>query len=141
MESDIDAEIRRPDGVRNSPTLDTPEVDDPGGTKAEDSAAVVARRTYVTAQSTLVKKDKGVSKLGKLIVLLRTEFSTAGLDLASFDFNDHTKMTVAEIATAAAIPTGEDSEAKQLLKIAIDTFRVLERHYGTSRTRRVGRRR
>ncbi|KAK3272676.1 hypothetical protein CYMTET_19041 [Cymbomonas tetramitiformis] len=33
-------------------------------------------------------KDKDVAKLGKLIVLLKTEFSTAGLDFASFEFDN-----------------------------------------------------
>ncbi|KAK3279061.1 hypothetical protein CYMTET_13035 [Cymbomonas tetramitiformis] len=191
--------MRLPDGVRNSPTLTTPEVDDPGETKAEDSAAVVARRACFTAQSTLVRKvresgtkwaktlretvlggkhvrfsgkNKDLAKLGKLIVLLKTEFSAVGLDLASFDFSDPTKEVIPLVnelvydtfsenrarrapfetaarsrpllavtfkmlallrttvytnwaaaqqgevigtAAAAAIPTSEDSEAKQLL--------------------------
>ncbi|KAK3262023.1 hypothetical protein CYMTET_29099, partial [Cymbomonas tetramitiformis] len=36
-------------------------------------------------------KNKDVAKLSKFIVLLKTEFSTAGLDLASFGFDDPTR--------------------------------------------------
>ncbi|KAK3249986.1 hypothetical protein CYMTET_40613 [Cymbomonas tetramitiformis] len=114
-------------------------------------------------------KDKAVAKLGKLIVLLKTEFSTAGLDLASFEFDnpaleviplyflatdrstdrdgrralidlvkgcvpaglrvshpDDRVRYVVGTAAAAAIPTGDDSEAKQLLKVVVDKLRVLE---------------
>ncbi|KAK3288202.1 hypothetical protein CYMTET_4310 [Cymbomonas tetramitiformis] len=150
-------------------------------------------------------KDKDVAKLGKLIVILKTEFSTAGLDLASVEFNnpaleviplinelvydtfseveeyaalryparvdprpvltkEHrlarenraanwqpTEATrrqqlfyrldpdfyrageVVGTAAAAAIPTGDDSEAKQLLKIVVDKLRVLEHFIKTRR--------
>ncbi|KAK3247265.1 hypothetical protein CYMTET_43235 [Cymbomonas tetramitiformis] len=106
-----------PEVVRNTPTLATPEVEDPGAAKADDTANVIARRKYFSDQTNIVKrvresglhrkwaknlrervlgrkhekfagKDKDVAKLGKLIVILKTEVSTAGLDLASFEFDN-----------------------------------------------------
>ncbi|KAK3286971.1 hypothetical protein CYMTET_5500 [Cymbomonas tetramitiformis] len=207
--------------------LATPEVEDPGAAKADDTANVIARRKYFSDQTDIVKpvresglhrkwtknlretvlggkhekfagKDKDVAKLGKLIVILNTEFWTAGLDLASFEFdnpaleviplvNELVYDTFSEVvesdsvaeqyflatdcsrtdrdgrralidlvkgvkmlaqlvrhhrlrtnwanaqqgevvgtAAAAAIPAGDDSGAKQLLKVVVDKLRVLE---------------
>ncbi|KAK3250677.1 hypothetical protein CYMTET_39952 [Cymbomonas tetramitiformis] len=118
-ESDIGAGIHLTEVVRNTPTLTTPEVEDPGAATADDTANLIARRKYFSDQTDVAKrvresglhrkwaknrretflggkherfagKDKDVAKLGKLIVLLKTVFSTAGLDLASFEFDDPT---------------------------------------------------
>ncbi|KAK3270510.1 hypothetical protein CYMTET_21094 [Cymbomonas tetramitiformis] len=68
-ESDVDSIIRLNDTVLNSPTLATPPVPAPG-------------------------VDKDISKLGKLIVRVKTAFSTSGVDLTSFDFDDPNKAVI-----------------------------------------------
>ncbi|KAK3275000.1 hypothetical protein CYMTET_16851 [Cymbomonas tetramitiformis] len=77
-ESDIGAGIHLSEVVCNTPTLATPEVEDPGAAKADDTAN----------HEKFAGKDKDVAKLGKHIVILKTEFSTAGLDLASSEFDN-----------------------------------------------------
>ncbi|KAK3232956.1 hypothetical protein CYMTET_56725 [Cymbomonas tetramitiformis] len=96
--SDISSAIRLNDTVLNSPTLATPPVPAPGEVKADDTAAIIAARAHYVQQQRLVQEamrfegvDKDVAKLGKLIVRIKTAFSTSGLDLAFFDFDDPAK--------------------------------------------------
>ncbi|KAK3270698.1 hypothetical protein CYMTET_20919 [Cymbomonas tetramitiformis] len=219
--------------VRNTPTLATPEVEEPGAAKAADTANVIiiARRRYLSDQTDIVKrvresglhrkgaknlretvlggkhekfagKDKDVAKLGhssserarvydtfsevvdprpvlanehrlvrenravdwqpteatrrqQLFDRLDPDFYRAVVrdryplpaDLLAVTFTmlaqlvttiytnwadaPHgevvgTAAAIAAIGTAAAIPTGDNSEAKQLLKIVVDELRVLE---------------
>ncbi|KAK3250072.1 hypothetical protein CYMTET_40534 [Cymbomonas tetramitiformis] len=95
-------------------------VPDPGHAKAQGTAAEVASRKYYRDQQALVKDTrstgrflkstkslretglsgkasrfsataKDVGKLGRLVVLLRQEFSSAGLDVTCFDLADMSK--------------------------------------------------
>ncbi|KAK3249264.1 hypothetical protein CYMTET_41302 [Cymbomonas tetramitiformis] len=122
-DSDIDASLRLLDGVRNSPTVRTPTVPTPAPTSNED--ADVATRKYLQEQSKLVDDvykarlhrqwAKGIREdvlgdkkhhfrgtddaglLSELVVQLRTEFHSAGLELASFDLDDPLARVVAKV--------------------------------------------
>ncbi|KAK3283714.1 hypothetical protein CYMTET_8607 [Cymbomonas tetramitiformis] len=122
-DSDIDASLRLLDGVRNSPTVRTPTVPTPAPTSNED--ADVATRKYLQEQSKLVDDiykarlhrqwAKGVREdvlgdkkhhfrgtddvglLSELVVQLRTEFHSAGLELASFDLDDPLARVVTKV--------------------------------------------
>ncbi|KAK3253061.1 hypothetical protein CYMTET_37671 [Cymbomonas tetramitiformis] len=113
-DSDIDASLRLIDGVRNTPTAATPSVPTPNPASNED--ADVAVRRYLQEQSKLVDEiykarlhraraksiredilgdkkhhfrgtdDAGL--LSDLVVQLRTEFQSAGLELCAFDLDD-----------------------------------------------------
>ncbi|KAK3249461.1 hypothetical protein CYMTET_41118 [Cymbomonas tetramitiformis] len=113
-DSDIDASLRLIDGVRNSPTVRTPTVPTPNPASNED--ADVAIRRYLQEQAKLtdeiykarlhrawaksVREDvlgdkkhhfRGTDDAGllsDLVVQLRTEFESAGLELKSFDLDD-----------------------------------------------------
>ncbi|KAK3272989.1 hypothetical protein CYMTET_18749 [Cymbomonas tetramitiformis] len=122
-DSDIDASLRLLDGVRNSPTVRTPTVPNPAPNSNED--ADVATRKYLQEQSKLVDDvyktrlhrqwAKGVREdvlgdkkhhfrgtddaglLSELVVQLRTEFHSAGLELASFDLDDPLACVVTKV--------------------------------------------
>ncbi|KAK3251161.1 hypothetical protein CYMTET_39493 [Cymbomonas tetramitiformis] len=122
-DSDIDASLRLLDGVRNSPTVRTPTVPTPAPTSNED--ADVATRKYLQEQSKLVDDvykarlhrqwAKGIREdllgdkkhhfrgmddaglLSELVVQLRTEFHSAGLELASFDLDDPLARVVTKV--------------------------------------------
>ncbi|KAK3277307.1 hypothetical protein CYMTET_14680 [Cymbomonas tetramitiformis] len=113
-DSDIDASLRLIDGVRNSPTVRTPTV--PAPDPASNGDADVAIRRYLQEQARLTDEiykarlhrawaksiredvlgDKkhhfrgtdDVGLLSDLVVQLRTEFESAGLELKSFDLDD-----------------------------------------------------
>ncbi|KAK3273427.1 hypothetical protein CYMTET_18334 [Cymbomonas tetramitiformis] len=113
-DSDIDASLRLIDGVRNSPTVRTPTVPTPNPASNED--ADVAIRRYMQEQAKLtdeiykarlhrawaksIREDvlgdkkhhfRGTDDAGllsDLVVQLRTEFESAGLELKSFDLDD-----------------------------------------------------
>ncbi|KAK3265541.1 hypothetical protein CYMTET_25785 [Cymbomonas tetramitiformis] len=55
-ESDIGAGIHLSEVVRNTPTLATPEVENPGAAKADDTANVIAWRKCVSDQTDIVKR-------------------------------------------------------------------------------------
>ncbi|KAK3242731.1 hypothetical protein CYMTET_47580 [Cymbomonas tetramitiformis] len=122
-DSDIDASLRLLDGVRNSPTVRTPTVPTPAPNSNED--ADVATRKYLQEQSKLVDEvykarlhrqwAKGIREdvlgdkkhhfrgtddaglLSELVVQLRTEFHSAGLELASFDLDDPLARVVTKV--------------------------------------------
>ncbi|KAK3289196.1 hypothetical protein CYMTET_3357 [Cymbomonas tetramitiformis] len=113
-DSDIDASLRLIDGVRNTPTAATPSVPTPNPASNED--ADVAVRRYLQEQSKLadeiykarlhrawaksIREDilgdkkhhfRGTDDAGllsDLVVQLRTEFQSAGLELCAFDLDD-----------------------------------------------------
>ncbi|KAK3251219.1 hypothetical protein CYMTET_39435 [Cymbomonas tetramitiformis] len=114
-DSDIDASLRLIDGVRNSPTVRTPAVPTPD--PASNGDADVAIRRYLQEQARLtdeiykarmhrawakksIREDvlgdtkhhfRGTDDAGllsDLVVQLRTEFESAGLELKSFDLDD-----------------------------------------------------
>jgi len=122
-DSDIDASLRLNDTVRNTPTVRTPAYEFPAATSNED--ADVATRKYLQEQSKLVDEiykqrlhrtwAKGIredilgdkrhyfsgttdaSLLSDLVVQLRTEFASAGLELASFDLDEPTALVVGKV--------------------------------------------
>ncbi|KAK3271562.1 hypothetical protein CYMTET_20101 [Cymbomonas tetramitiformis] len=122
-DSDIDASLRLLDGVRNSPTVRTPTVPTPAPTSNE--GADVATREYLQGQSKLVDDiykarlhrqwAKGIREdvlgdkkhhfrgtndagfLSELVVQLRTEFHSTGLEMASFDLDDPLARVVAKV--------------------------------------------
>ncbi|KAK3240895.1 hypothetical protein CYMTET_49299 [Cymbomonas tetramitiformis] len=122
-DSDIDASLRLTDAVRNTPTARSPAVANPDPTSNTD--ADVATRKYLQEQSKLVDEvykgrlhrtwakgiredilgDKkhyfsGTSDAGLLsdvVVRLRTEFESAGLDLVSFDLDDPQALVVGKV--------------------------------------------
>ncbi|KAK3233880.1 hypothetical protein CYMTET_55855 [Cymbomonas tetramitiformis] len=113
-DSDIDASLRLTDAVRNTPTARSPAVTNPDPNSNTD--ADVATRKYLQEQSKLVDEvykgrlhrtwAKGIREdilgdkkhyfsgttdaglLSDVVVQLRTEFESAGLDLVSFDLDD-----------------------------------------------------
>ncbi|KAK3269463.1 hypothetical protein CYMTET_22096 [Cymbomonas tetramitiformis] len=122
-DSDIDASLRLLDGVRNSPTVRTPTVPNPAPNSNED--ADVATRKYLQEQGKLVDDvyktrlhrqwAKGIREdvlgdkkhhfrgtddaglLSELVAQLRTEFHSAGLELASFDLDDPLACVVTKV--------------------------------------------
>ncbi|KAK3264337.1 hypothetical protein CYMTET_26917 [Cymbomonas tetramitiformis] len=122
-DSDIDASLRLTDAVRNTPTAKSPAITNPDPTSNTD--ADVATRKYLQEQSKLVDEvykgrlhrtwakgiredilgDKkhyfsGTSDAGLLsdvVVQLRTEFESAGLDLVSFDLDDPQALVVGKV--------------------------------------------
>ncbi|KAK3279223.1 hypothetical protein CYMTET_12882 [Cymbomonas tetramitiformis] len=121
-DSDIDASLRLTDAVRNTPTVKTPNFAYPAPTSNED--ADVATRKYLQEQSKLVDEiykqrlhrswAKGIREdilgdkkhyfsgttdanlLSDMVVQLRTEFASAGLELASFDLDEPTALVVSK---------------------------------------------
>ncbi|KAK3275821.1 hypothetical protein CYMTET_16064 [Cymbomonas tetramitiformis] len=113
-DSDIDASLRLTDAVRNTPTARSPAVTNPD--PASNTDADVATRKYLQEQSKLVDEvykgrlrrtwAKGIREdilgdkkhyfsgttdaglLSDVVVQLRTEFESVGLDLVSFDLDD-----------------------------------------------------
>ncbi|KAK3240439.1 hypothetical protein CYMTET_49717 [Cymbomonas tetramitiformis] len=122
-DSDIDASLRLTDAVRNTPTVKTPTFAYPAPTSNED--ADVATRKYLQEQSKLVDEiykqrlhrswAKGIREdilgdkrhyfsgttdanlLSDMVVQLRTEFASAGLELASFDLDEPMALVVSKV--------------------------------------------
>ncbi|KAK3261371.1 hypothetical protein CYMTET_29719 [Cymbomonas tetramitiformis] len=122
-DSDIDASLRLTDAVRNTPTARSPAVTNPDPTSNTD--ADVATRKYLQEQSKLVDEvykgrlhrtwAKGIREdilgdkkhyfsgttdaglLSDVVVQLRTEFESAGLDLVSFDLDDPQALVVSKV--------------------------------------------
>ncbi|KAK3284528.1 hypothetical protein CYMTET_7824 [Cymbomonas tetramitiformis] len=122
-DSDIDASLRLADAVRNTPTARSPAVTNPD--PASNTDADVATRKYLQEQSKLVDEvykgrlhrtwAKGIredilgdkkhyfsgttdaSLLSDVMVQLRTEFESAGLDLVSFDLDDPQALVVSKV--------------------------------------------
>ncbi|KAK3245606.1 hypothetical protein CYMTET_44830 [Cymbomonas tetramitiformis] len=122
-DSDIDASLRLTDAVRNTPTARSPAVTNPDPTSNTD--ADVATREYLQEQSKLVDEvykgrlhrtwAKGIREdilgdkkyyfsgttdaglLSDVVVQLRTEFESAGLDLVSFDLDDPQALVVGKV--------------------------------------------
>ncbi|KAK3233424.1 hypothetical protein CYMTET_56285 [Cymbomonas tetramitiformis] len=148
LDNDIDASIRLLPAVRDSPTPSTPHVHVPAAPHANDSdgiksarqlfednvtkvAAVYAKgrhRQWAKAvrELSLGGKDqyfeaaKDSEKLSKIVVVLKNEFSSAGLDLSSFDLNDLAKAIIPKVGellydTIAYIVKTTDSAAGHFL--------------------------
>ncbi|KAK3266715.1 hypothetical protein CYMTET_24682, partial [Cymbomonas tetramitiformis] len=122
-DSDIDASLRLTDAVRNTPTARSPAVTNPD--PASNTDADVATRKYLQEQSKLVDEiykgqlhrtwAKGIREdilgdkkryfsgtadadlLSDVVVRLRTEFESAGLELASFDLDDPQALVVGKV--------------------------------------------
>ncbi|KAK3287357.1 hypothetical protein CYMTET_5128 [Cymbomonas tetramitiformis] len=122
-DSDIDASLRLTDHVRNTPTARSPAVANPD--PASNTDADVATRRYLQEQSKLVDEvykgrlhrtwAKGIREdilgdkkhyfsgttdaglLSDVVVQLRTEFESAGLDLVSFDLDDPQALVVGKV--------------------------------------------
>ncbi|KAK3250779.1 hypothetical protein CYMTET_39855 [Cymbomonas tetramitiformis] len=122
-DSDLDASIRLIDAVRDTPTASTPPVVPPAASSNADAA--VALRKHLVDQPAavdLVYKGrlhrawaKGIredilgskkhryrgtddaDRLSELVVQLRTEFQSAGLDLAPFDVDDPTSLVIEKV--------------------------------------------
>ncbi|KAK3287002.1 hypothetical protein CYMTET_5474 [Cymbomonas tetramitiformis] len=120
-ESDLEAVIRLQDSVWDSSTPHTPPVAPPPDPASDDDDPVLAARQHNHDQVKLVKDvrkenrhrawgkalrilsvlgdknrrfeavPKDIDKLGKLVVTLKTEFQSAGLDVSSFDFENPTR--------------------------------------------------
>ncbi|KAK3242709.1 hypothetical protein CYMTET_47613 [Cymbomonas tetramitiformis] len=125
LDSDIDASIRMLPAVRDSPTPSTPPVPVPAAPHANDSDGILrARRLFeenvakvsaidakgghrqwakAVRELSLGGKDqyfeaaKDSEKPSKIVVVLKHEFSSAGLDLSSFDFDDLTKAVIPKV--------------------------------------------
>ncbi|KAK3272850.1 hypothetical protein CYMTET_18882 [Cymbomonas tetramitiformis] len=122
-DSDLDASIRLIDAVRDTPTASTPPVVPPAASSNAD-AAVALRKHLVDQHAAvdLVYKGrlhrawaKGIredilgskkhhyrgtddtDRLSELVVQLRTEFESAGLDLAPFDLDDPTSLVIGKV--------------------------------------------
>ncbi|KAK3251013.1 hypothetical protein CYMTET_39643 [Cymbomonas tetramitiformis] len=123
-DSDIDASLRLTDAVRSTPTArSSPAVTNPD--PASNTDADVATRKYLQEQSKLVDEvykgrlhrtwAKGIREdilgdkkhyfsgttdaglLSDVLVQLRTEFESAGLDLVSFDLDDPQALVVGKV--------------------------------------------
>ncbi|KAK3237084.1 hypothetical protein CYMTET_52810 [Cymbomonas tetramitiformis] len=125
LDSDIDASIRLLPAVRDSSTPSTPPIPVPGAPHADDSVGVLqARQLFeenVAKVAAIYAKGrhrqwakavrelslggtdqyfeaaKDSEKLSKIVVVLKNEFSSAGLDLSSFDFDDLTKAVIPKV--------------------------------------------
>ncbi|KAK3265305.1 hypothetical protein CYMTET_26001 [Cymbomonas tetramitiformis] len=115
-ESDLDSSLRLADAIRNSPTVRTPPVPIPPAPSANEApAAALVRQKFEDVKSIVdviyskgrhrkwAKAIKGhalggdyfdasddVSKLAKVIVALKAEIVTAGLDPDVFDMDNPT---------------------------------------------------
>ncbi|KAK3283091.1 hypothetical protein CYMTET_9196 [Cymbomonas tetramitiformis] len=122
-DSDLDASIRLIDAVRDTPTASTPPVVPPAASSNSDTA--VALRKHLVDQHAAVDMvykgrlhrawAKGIredilgskkhhyrgtddaDRLSELVVQLRTEFQSAGLDLAPFDLDDPTSLVIEKV--------------------------------------------
>ncbi|KAK3279171.1 hypothetical protein CYMTET_12934 [Cymbomonas tetramitiformis] len=156
LDSDIDASIRLLPAVRDSPTPSTPPVPPPAAPHANDSdgiksarllfednvakvAAVYAKgrhRQWAKAvrELSLGGKDqyfeagKDSEKLSKIVVVLKNEFNSAGLELSSFDLDDLTKAVIPRVnellCDTLACIVKTDSAAEHFL---LDTDSVSDR--------------
>ncbi|KAK3269408.1 hypothetical protein CYMTET_22149 [Cymbomonas tetramitiformis] len=122
-DSDLDASIRLLDAVRDTPTASTPPVVPPAASSNTD-AAVALRKNLVDQHATVDAVYKGrlhrawakgicedilgskkhyyrgtddTDRLSELVVQLRTEFQSAGLDLAPFDLDDPTSLVIEKV--------------------------------------------
>ncbi|KAK3262501.1 hypothetical protein CYMTET_28646 [Cymbomonas tetramitiformis] len=118
-EFDVESAIRLNDTGLNSPTLATPTAS--SSTDLAKSRSVFARRASIVNGTSRPERLHWaarailcVAKLGKLIVRIKTAFSTSGLDLASFDF-DVDPAKEGPSLRSAAVATGDDPESKELL--------------------------
>ncbi|KAK3252470.1 hypothetical protein CYMTET_38233 [Cymbomonas tetramitiformis] len=122
-DSDLDASIRLIDAVRDTPTASTPPVVPPAASSNSDTA--VALRKHLVDQHAAVDMvykgrlhracAKGIredilgskkhhyrgtddaDRLSELVVQLRTEFQSAGLDLTPFDLDDPTSLVIEKV--------------------------------------------
>ncbi|KAK3284529.1 hypothetical protein CYMTET_7825 [Cymbomonas tetramitiformis] len=124
-DSDIDASLRLTDAVRNTPTARSPAVTNPD--PASNTDADVATRKYISKSSPslwtrstkdgcighgprvsariIILGDKkhyfsgtaDANLLSDVVVQLRTEFESAGLELASFDLDDPQALVVGKV--------------------------------------------
>ncbi|KAK3253903.1 hypothetical protein CYMTET_36866 [Cymbomonas tetramitiformis] len=122
-DSDLDASIRLLDAVRDTPTASTPPVVPPAVSSNSDTA--VALRKHLVDQHAAVDVvykgrlhrawAKGIredilgskkhhyrgtddtDRLSELVVQLRTEFESAGLDLTPFDLDDPTSLVIEKV--------------------------------------------
>ncbi|KAK3241615.1 hypothetical protein CYMTET_48636 [Cymbomonas tetramitiformis] len=122
-DSDLDASIRLLDAVRDTPTASTPPVVPPNPSSNSDTA-VALRKHLVDQHATVDAVYKGrlhrawakgiredilgskkhhyrgtddTDRLSELVVQLRTEFESAGLDLAPFDLDDPTSLVIEKV--------------------------------------------
>ncbi|KAK3241206.1 hypothetical protein CYMTET_49012 [Cymbomonas tetramitiformis] len=122
-DSDLDASIRLLDAVRDTPTASTPPVVPPAASSNSDTA-VALRKHLVDQHATVDAVYKGrlhrawakgiredilgskkhhyrgtddADRLSELVVQLRTEFQSAGLDLTPFDLDDPTSLVVEKV--------------------------------------------
>ncbi|KAK3270423.1 hypothetical protein CYMTET_21185 [Cymbomonas tetramitiformis] len=122
-DSDLDASIRLLDVVRDTPTASTPPVVPPAASSNSDTA-VALRKHLVDQHATVDAVYKGrlhrawakgiredilgskkqhyrgtddTDRLSELVVQLRTEFESAGLDLAPFDLDDPTSLVIEKV--------------------------------------------
>ncbi|KAK3241232.1 hypothetical protein CYMTET_48983 [Cymbomonas tetramitiformis] len=123
-DSDLDASIRLIDAVRDTPTASTPPVVPPAASSNSD-AAVALRKHLVDQHAAVDVVYKGrlhrawakqgiredilgskkhhyrgtddADRLSELVVQLRTEFQSAGLDLAPFDLDDPTSLVIEKV--------------------------------------------
>ncbi|KAK3239598.1 hypothetical protein CYMTET_50486 [Cymbomonas tetramitiformis] len=122
-DSDLDASIRLLDAVRDTPTASTPPVVPPAVSSNSDTA--VALRKHLVDQHAAVDMvykgrlhrawAKGIredilgskkhhyrgtddtDRLSELVVQLRTEFESAGLDLTPFDLDDPASLVIEKV--------------------------------------------
>ncbi|KAK3288765.1 hypothetical protein CYMTET_3771 [Cymbomonas tetramitiformis] len=126
LDNDIDASIRLIPAVRDSPTTpSTPPVPVPAVAQANDSEGIKQARalfegnnekvTAIYAKGRHRQWAKAVrelalggkklyfeaagdsERLSKIVVVLKNQFGSAGLDLASFDFDDPTKGVIPKV--------------------------------------------
>ncbi|KAK3242087.1 hypothetical protein CYMTET_48204 [Cymbomonas tetramitiformis] len=122
-DSDLDASIRLIDAVRDTPTASTPPVVPPNPSSNSD-AAVALRKHLVDQHAAVDVVYKGrlhrawakgiredilgskkhhyrgtddTDRLSELVVQLRTEFESAGLDLTPFDLDDPTSLVIEKV--------------------------------------------
>ncbi|KAK3255539.1 hypothetical protein CYMTET_35278 [Cymbomonas tetramitiformis] len=120
-ESDLEAAIRLQDAVRNSSTPHTlPDLPPPDPAPDDDDSVLAVSQHYQDQ----LKLD--IDKLGKLVVALKTEFISAGLDVFSFDFENPTRACGSRTrrstplsgtaVAAAVITTGDEIKHDPALK-------------------------
>ncbi|KAK3248554.1 hypothetical protein CYMTET_41982 [Cymbomonas tetramitiformis] len=98
-DSDVDNDMGLKYGVLNSPTPATPAVAEPAAAARADDTADVKIILGGKADS------KDDTKLVESMVYLKTQFENAGLDVASFDFDDTTKQEVLKSANTLVYET------------------------------------
>ncbi|KAK3279897.1 hypothetical protein CYMTET_12239 [Cymbomonas tetramitiformis] len=107
LKNDIDSSIRLVPSVRDSPTPSTPPVPIPAAAQANDPDEIKQARALYE------------SNVSKIVVVLKNEFGSAGLDLVSFALDDPTKEVIEQVNellydTLAYIVKG-DSPAEHFL--------------------------